>query len=62
MAKVAAGSCQRRVAKEGIQIQGGIGFTWEQDLHLFVKRAKSGDLLLGPSAGHRAKIADLLRL
>ena len=36
MAKVAAGDCQRQVAKEGIQIHGGIGFTWEHDVHLFV--------------------------
>ena len=62
MAKVAAGSCQRRIAKEGIQIHGGIGFTWEQDLHLLAKRAKSGEALLGTSALHRARIADLLEL
>jgi alkylation response protein AidB-like acyl-CoA dehydrogenase len=59
-AKVAAGDCQRLLAKEGIQIHGGIGYTWEHDMHLYVKRAKSGDALLGTSSEHRARIADLL--
>jgi len=62
MAKVAAGDCQRLVCKEAIQIHGGTGFTWESDVHLFVKRAKSTDLLLGTAAEHRARIADLLEL
>jgi alkylation response protein AidB-like acyl-CoA dehydrogenase len=60
MAKVAAGDCQRLLAKEGIQIHGGIGFTWEHDVHLFVKRAKTGEALFGTSAEHRLRIADLL--
>jgi alkylation response protein AidB-like acyl-CoA dehydrogenase len=60
MAKVAAGDAQRLLAKEGIQTHGGIGFTWEQDLHLFVKRAKTGEALFGTSRQHRRRIADLL--
>lgn len=60
MAKVAAGDCQRLLAKEGIQVHGGIGFTWEHDIHLFVKRLKACELLLGTSAGHRARIANAL--
>ena len=60
VAKVAAGDCQRRVAREGIQIHGGLGFTWEHDVHLFVKRAKTGEALFGTSAEHRLRIADLL--
>ena len=40
-AKAAAGDCQRLLAKEGIQIHGGIGYTWEHDMHLYVKRVKS---------------------
>jgi alkylation response protein AidB-like acyl-CoA dehydrogenase len=60
MAKVAAGECQRRVTQDGIQIHGGTGFTWEQDLHLYVKRAKSGEALFGTSHEHRARIADAL--
>ena len=60
VAKVAAGDCQRLVAKEGIQIHGGIGYTWEHDMHLYVKRAKSLEPLFGSSTTHRAHIADLL--
>ncbi len=62
MAKAAAGDCQRLVAKEGIQVLGGIGYTWEHDMHLFVRRVKSGDALLGTAAQHRARVADLLGL
>jgi len=60
VAKAAAGDCQRTLAKEGIQIHGGIGYTWEHDMHLYVKRIKSGDPLFGGGAWHRARIADLL--
>ncbi len=60
MAKAAAGDCQRLVAKEGIQVLGGIGYTWEHDMHLYVRRVKSGDALLGTAADHRARVADLL--
>ena len=59
-AKVAAGDCQRRLAKEGIQIHGGIGYTWEHDMHLYVRRVKTDAQLLGTAAEHRARIADLL--
>jgi alkylation response protein AidB-like acyl-CoA dehydrogenase len=60
VAKVAAGDCQRLLAKEGIQIHGGIGYTWEHDMHLYVKRAKSLEPQFGSSRTHRAHIADLL--
>ena len=60
MAKAAAGDCQRVVAQEGIQILGGMGFTWEHDMHLFVKRAKTGEALFGSASDHRARIADLV--
>jgi alkylation response protein AidB-like acyl-CoA dehydrogenase len=59
-AKVAAGDCERLLSKEGIQIHGGIGYTWEHDMHLYVRRAKTNSLLLGTAADHRARIADLL--
>ena len=62
MAKVAAGDCQRLVGQEGIQVLGGIGFTWEHDMHLYVKRAKAGDALLGTAGRHRLKVADLIGL
>jgi len=60
VAKAAAGDCQRLLAKEGIQIHGGIGFTWEHDMHLYVKRMKSGEPLFGTSSAHRAQIAEQL--
>jgi alkylation response protein AidB-like acyl-CoA dehydrogenase len=60
MAKAAVGDAQRLIAQEGIQIMGGIGYTWEHDMHLYVKRAKSGDALFGTAADHRARIADHL--
>jgi alkylation response protein AidB-like acyl-CoA dehydrogenase len=60
MAKAAAGDAQRLVAQEAIQIHGGTGFTWECDVHLFVKRAKTGDALLGTATEHRARIAAIL--
>jgi alkylation response protein AidB-like acyl-CoA dehydrogenase len=62
MAKAAAGECQRLVVRDGLQLHGGIGFTWEHDLHLFLKRAKAGDLLFGTAAAHRARLASLLGL
>jgi alkylation response protein AidB-like acyl-CoA dehydrogenase len=60
VAKAAAGDCQRLLAKEGIQIHGGIGYTWEHDMHLYVRRIKSSEPLFGTGSWHRARIADLL--
>jgi acyl-CoA dehydrogenase len=62
MAKVTAGDCQRLLVKEAIQIHGGVGFTWEQDVHLYAKRIQSSEKLFGTSAEHRARIADLLEI
>ncbi len=44
-------------AAENIQIHGGIGFTWEHDAHLYFKRAKSSELILGDPAYHRELLA-----
>jgi alkylation response protein AidB-like acyl-CoA dehydrogenase len=62
VAKSAAGDAQRLIAEEGIQVLGGIGYTWEHDMHLYVKRAKTGDALLGTAADHRARVAGALGL
>ncbi len=62
MAKVAASDCQRRVCEDGIQIHGGMGFTWESDVQLFVKRAKTLEALLGTGGAHRRRLADLLEV
>jgi alkylation response protein AidB-like acyl-CoA dehydrogenase len=60
MAKAAAGDAADRIAKEGIQVHGGIGYTWEHDMHLYVRRAKSSSLLFGTAREHRARVADLI--
>jgi alkylation response protein AidB-like acyl-CoA dehydrogenase len=57
MAKAAAGDAQRITVKHGVQLFGGLGFTWENDLQIYLRRAKAGELLLGGSARHRADVA-----
>jgi alkylation response protein AidB-like acyl-CoA dehydrogenase len=57
MAKAAAGDAQRIVARHGMQLFGGLGFTWENDLQIFVRRAKLGEHLLGSAASHRNQVA-----
>lgn len=49
-------------AAESIQIHGGVGFTWEYDVHLHFKRAKSTEILLGTPAQHRELIARAIGL
>lgn len=44
----------------GLQMHGGVGFTWEYDVHLYFKRAKSTETFLGNGAYHRERIAQLL--
>jgi alkylation response protein AidB-like acyl-CoA dehydrogenase len=58
MAKAAAGECQALVFRNGYQLFGAMGFTWENDLQFALKRAKAGELLLGGTARHRALIAE----
>ena len=43
------------------QVHGGIGFTWEHDLHLFLKRAQLDQLSFGDAVVHRERLAGLLR-
>ncbi|MEZ5179824.1 MAG: acyl-CoA dehydrogenase family protein [Acidimicrobiales bacterium] len=62
MAKAAAGDCARLLGRDGLQLHGGIGFTWEHDLHFHLKRAVTGELLFGSSAFHRVRAAELLGL
>jgi alkylation response protein AidB-like acyl-CoA dehydrogenase len=49
-------------AAENLQIHGGIGFTWEHEAHLHLKRAKADDLLLGDVSFHRRRLADRIGL
>ncbi|HEX3952806.1 MAG TPA: acyl-CoA dehydrogenase [Stellaceae bacterium] len=60
MAKAAASDAGRKVCAAGIQLHGGIGMTWEHDLHLYLKRAKASEIALGDSTWHRERIARLM--
>jgi alkylation response protein AidB-like acyl-CoA dehydrogenase len=51
-----------RSASDMIQIHGGVGFTWEHDAHLYLKRAKASEALLGGIAHHRGIVADSMHL
>ncbi len=60
VASVYVGPRYFEVATGMVQYHGGIGYTWEHDAHLFYKRAKSDELLLGTPGARRAHLADLL--
>jgi alkylation response protein AidB-like acyl-CoA dehydrogenase len=60
-AKVWCSDASRRVMASGLQVHGGIGFTWEHDLHLFLKRSQLDQLTFGDAASHRERLAGLLR-
>ena len=53
LAKASASEAYLHIAAETIQIHGGIGFTWENDTHLWFKRAKSSEVFLGQPDYHR---------
>src|SRR5919106_1746837 len=61
MAKAYASDAGWRVCTSGLQVHGGIGFTWEHDLHFFLKRAKVDALLYGSAREHRDAVAALSR-
>lgn len=62
LAKAGVAEAYLHAAIEAIQLHGGIGFTFEQDTHLWFKRAKSSEVLLGDPAWHRERmVADLIR-
>jgi alkylation response protein AidB-like acyl-CoA dehydrogenase len=57
MAKAASDDCQRLVCRDSLQSFGGIGFTWEHDAQLFIKRAETDGALFGDSAWHSLEVA-----
>ena len=61
MAKAWCSDASRRVMATGLQVHGGIGFTWEHDMHLYLKRAQLDQVSFGDSASHRDRIAGILR-
>jgi alkylation response protein AidB-like acyl-CoA dehydrogenase len=58
-AKAYASDASREVANRGVQVHGGIGFTWEHDLQLYYKRSKASEVLFGDATYHRARVAEL---
>jgi alkylation response protein AidB-like acyl-CoA dehydrogenase len=60
IAKMYASDAARTVGNRGIQIHGGMGFTWENDLHLYYRRAKASETAFGDATFHRERIASLV--
>lgn len=60
MAKAMASDVYMTLAKAAVQLRGGIGFTWEDDTHLWFKRAKSSEVFLGSPYIHRERMMCLL--
>ena len=58
MAKAQAATAANYVTAECIQIHGGVGYTWENDAHIFLRRAKVDDLLMGAQGWQRERVAD----
>ena len=56
LAKASASEAYLHAGVEAIQMHGGIGFTWENDTHLWFKRAKSAEVFLGDPSWHRARM------
>ncbi|HXQ75007.1 MAG TPA: acyl-CoA dehydrogenase family protein [Acidimicrobiales bacterium] len=61
-AKASVSDCQRLIAQEGIQCLGGIGYTWEHDMHMYVKRVKTTAAMFGTGALHRDRVARMIGL
>jgi alkylation response protein AidB-like acyl-CoA dehydrogenase len=62
MAKAYAADAGFRVSASSLQVHGGIAFTWEHDLHFFLKRARTDAALLGSAREHRERVATLAGL
>ena len=50
-----------RVCQSALQVHGGIGFTWENDVHLYLKRAQLDSVSFGDATTHLTRLAGLLR-
>src|SRR5271154_6684870 len=60
IAKMYASDAGRTVGNRGIQVHGGMGFTWENDVHLYYRRAKASENAFGDATFHRERIAQLV--
>lgn len=61
MAKAMGSESYMNVARAAIQLRGGIGFTWEDNTHLWFKRAKSSEVFMGTPSYHRDRMLDHVR-
>jgi alkylation response protein AidB-like acyl-CoA dehydrogenase len=59
MAKARLSEVYSRTANRAVQMHGGIGFTWEHDVHFWFKRAKWNELAFGDPVFHRERVAEL---
>ncbi len=62
LAKARCSDAYFRCAAETLQIHGGVGFTWEYDVHLYFKRARSTEIFLGDATHHRERVAQSMGL
>ncbi|WP_197517879.1 acyl-CoA dehydrogenase family protein [Mycobacterium sp. E796] len=62
VAKAWCSAAYTKASKENIQFHGGIGYTWECDAHLYLRRATASDVNLGAPAVHRRRIAELVEM
>jgi len=60
IAKLYTSEASRTVGNRGIQVHGGMGFTWENDLHLYYRRAKASETAFGDATFHRERLARLV--
>ena len=60
IAKAYTSDASREVANRGVQVHGGIGFTWEHDLQLYYKRSKALEIFNGDSAVQRERLAEMV--
>ena len=60
MAKAYASDGYREVGNLAVQVHGGIGFTWDENVHFYYKRAKASELMFGDATFHRERIARLV--
>ncbi|MFC2069733.1 acyl-CoA dehydrogenase family protein, partial [Chloroflexota bacterium] len=62
MAKSWCSESYKHATFDGVQLHGGIGYTWDHDMHLYFKRAKEGEVNFGDGDYHREKVAQLLNI
>jgi alkylation response protein AidB-like acyl-CoA dehydrogenase len=60
VAKAYASDACRETGNRAVQVQGGMGFTWENDTHLYYRRAKASEIAFGDATYHRERIARLV--